>query len=58
MRTLIRGGTVVNPTGPQPADVLIDGETIAGVLSPAVAAELTVDEVKAELASRGLEMRR
>ncbi len=34
MRTLIRGGTVVNPTGPQPADVLIDGETIAGVLSP------------------------
>ncbi len=45
MRTLIRGGTVVNPTGPQPADVLIDGETIAGVLSPAVAAELTADEV-------------
>ena len=42
MRTLIRGGTVVNPTGPQPADVLIDGETIAGVLSPEVAAELTV----------------
>jgi dihydropyrimidinase len=45
MRTLIRGGTVVNPTGPQPADVLIDGETIAGVLSPAVAAELAADEV-------------
>ena len=45
MRTLIRGGTVVNPTGPQPADVLIDGETIAGVLSPQVAAELTADEV-------------
>ena len=44
-RTLIRGGTVVNPTGPQPADVLIDGETIAGVLSPAVAAELAADEV-------------
>jgi len=36
---------VVNPTGPQPADVLIDGETIAGVLSPEVAAELTADEV-------------
>ena len=45
MRTLIRGGTVVNPGGPQPADVLIDGETIAGVLSPEVAAELTADEV-------------
>ncbi len=45
MRTLIRGGTVVNPTGPQPADVLIDGETIAGVLSPDLAAELTADEV-------------
>ena len=45
MRTLIRGGTVVNPTGPQPADVLIDGETIAAVLSPEVAAELTADEV-------------
>ncbi len=41
MRTLIRGGTVVNPAGPAPADVLIDGETIAGVLSPEVAAELT-----------------
>src|ERR1700689_4728687 len=45
MRTLIRGGTVVNPTGPQPADVLIDGETIAGVLSPALALEITADEV-------------
>jgi dihydropyrimidinase len=45
MRTLIRGGTVVNPTGPQPADVLIDGETIAGVLSPDLAAEVTADEV-------------
>ena len=45
MRTLIRGGTVVNPTGPQPADVLIDGETIAAVLSPGIAGELTADEV-------------
>ncbi|MDX6341175.1 MAG: dihydropyrimidinase, partial [Trebonia sp.] len=45
MRTLIRGGAVVNPTGPQPADVLIDGETIAGVLSPGIAGELTADEV-------------
>ena len=34
MRTLIRGGTVVNPTGPQQADVLIDGEKIAALLSP------------------------
>jgi len=45
MRTLIRGGTVVNQSGPQPADVLIDGETVAGVLSPGLSAEITADEV-------------
>ena len=31
---LITGGTVVNATGTAAADVLVDGETIAGVLSP------------------------
>ena len=34
MRTLIKNGTVVNATGTAEADVLIDGETIAGVLAP------------------------
>jgi dihydropyrimidinase len=33
-RTLITGGTVVGPTGSVPADVLVDGETIAAVLAP------------------------
>jgi dihydropyrimidinase len=32
--TLIKGGTVVNATGTADADVLIDGETIAAVLTP------------------------
>jgi dihydropyrimidinase len=32
--TLIKGGTVVNATGAAAADVLVDGETIAAVLSP------------------------
>ena len=35
MRTVIRGGTVVNATGPFAADVLIDGERIAAVADPA-----------------------
>jgi len=34
MTTLITGGTVVSATGSFPADVLVDGETIAAVLSP------------------------
>jgi dihydropyrimidinase len=34
MKTLIKNGTVVNSTGTAMADVLIDGETIAAVLSP------------------------
>ncbi|MCU1473459.1 dihydropyrimidinase [Amnibacterium sp.] len=33
-RTLIKNGTVVNATGSSPADVLIDGGTIAAVLAP------------------------
>ena len=32
--TLIKGGTVVNATGAATADVLVDGEAIAGVLAP------------------------
>jgi dihydropyrimidinase len=43
MRTLISGGTVVSPTGPQPADVLIDGEQIAAVLAPGLGDEFAVD---------------
>ena len=35
MRTLIRGGTVVTATGSAPADVLIDGETVAALVDPA-----------------------
>ena len=34
MKTLIKGGTVVNATGLPDADVLVDGETIAAVLKP------------------------
>ncbi len=45
MRTLIKGGTVVNATGPHSADVLVDGETITAVLSPSLASEITADEV-------------
>ena len=34
MTILITGGTVVSATGSGPADVLVDGETIAAVFSP------------------------
>ncbi len=45
MRTLIRGGTVVTATGTLPADVVVDGETVAALLEPAHTAALagTVD---------------
>ncbi|MEP6852886.1 MAG: amidohydrolase family protein, partial [bacterium] len=52
MTILIRGGTVVSATGAVPADVLVDGETIAAVLAPgstslgvdlAAAAERVID---------------
>jgi dihydropyrimidinase len=33
-RTLIKGGTVVSATDTQAADVLVDGETIAGIAAP------------------------
>ena len=42
-RTLITGGMVVNPTGALPADVLVDGETIAAVYAPGAAADVTAD---------------
>jgi dihydropyrimidinase len=38
MTTLITGGTVVSATGSGPADVLIDGATIAAVFSPGTSA--------------------
>jgi dihydropyrimidinase len=31
---LVKGGTVVGPTGPYAADVLVDGETIAAIFMP------------------------
>jgi dihydropyrimidinase len=49
MRVLISGGTVVNATGPQPMDVLVDGEQIAALYAPGraaaegVAADQTID---------------
>jgi dihydropyrimidinase len=33
-RTVIEGGTVISATGSAPADVVIDGETIAAVVAP------------------------
>ena len=41
-RILISGGTVVHPTGSIPSDVLIDGETIAALYAPGVAAAMGV----------------
>ncbi|WP_189225255.1 dihydropyrimidinase [Saccharothrix coeruleofusca] len=45
MSTLIRGGTVVNATGAVAADVLVEGEKIAALLTPgfAIAADRVVD---------------
>ena len=43
-RTLIRGGSVVSTTGTALADVLLDGETIAAVLSPGLGDTFTVDQ--------------
>ncbi len=34
MRTLIKGGTVVNATGPSTMDVLVEDETIAALYAP------------------------
>jgi dihydropyrimidinase len=38
-RTLIKSGKVISPTGVEPADVLIDGETIASVGLPGSSAD-------------------
>jgi len=47
VKILITGGTVINATGPQPMDVLVDGETIAALYAPGrtegVTAEQTID---------------
>ncbi|GAB3225114.1 dihydropyrimidinase [Kineococcus gypseus] len=43
MRTLVSGGTLVTSTGASPADVLLDGESVAALLTPGTAAELAVD---------------
>ncbi|MEN3356497.1 MAG: dihydropyrimidinase, partial [Mycobacteriales bacterium] len=45
MTTLITGGTVINATGPQPMDVLVDGETIAALYAPGRADAVTADTV-------------
>src|SRR6266508_2599686 len=44
-RTLITGGTLVNPTGGIAADVLIDGETIAAIYAPGAATDVTAETV-------------
>ena len=45
MSILITGGTVVTTEGAQEADVLIDGEQIAALLTPDASADVSVDEV-------------
>jgi len=47
MTVLVKGGTVVNATGAQPMDVLVDGETIAALFAPgrAEAAGVAADSV-------------
>jgi dihydropyrimidinase len=45
-RTLISGGTVVHPTGSIVSDVLIDGETIAALYAPGMAAATGVTAEK------------
>ena len=47
-RTLIVNGSVISPTGTSPADVLIDGETIAAVLAPGQVAALGITQVAPE----------
>jgi dihydropyrimidinase len=45
MSLLVKGGTVVGPTGTQIADVLVEGEKIIAVLDPAFSQTITADEV-------------
>jgi len=45
MSLLVKGGTVVGPTGIRVADVLVEGEKIVAVLDPSFSPTITVDEV-------------
>jgi dihydropyrimidinase len=47
VKTLISGGTVVNATGAQPMDVLVDGETIAALYAPGGAAGVDAEVIDA-----------
>ncbi|HEY6593807.1 MAG TPA: dihydropyrimidinase [Asanoa sp.] len=47
MTLLITGGTVVTPSGTAPADVLVEGETIAAILAPGTGPTDTVETVDA-----------
>lgn len=43
MSLLITGGTVVGPTGRYPADVLVEGQTIAALFAPGRTGDVTPD---------------
>ncbi|HEY3559750.1 MAG TPA: dihydropyrimidinase [Kribbella sp.] len=45
MSLLVKGGTVVGPTGTRLADVLVEGEKIVAVLDPSFTATITAGEV-------------
>jgi dihydropyrimidinase len=47
MRILIKGGTVLSSTGAVPADVLVDGETVAALSAPGLAweADKVIDKI-------------
>ncbi|GAB3832331.1 dihydropyrimidinase [Kribbella italica] len=45
MSLLVKGGTVVGPTGAHPADVLIEGEKIVALFDPEHSGSVTADEV-------------
>ncbi|MDX2973419.1 dihydropyrimidinase [Kribbella solani] len=45
MSLLVKGGTVVGPTGTRVADVLVEGEKIVAVLDPSYTPRVTANEV-------------
>ncbi|TDD58951.1 dihydropyrimidinase [Kribbella antibiotica] len=45
MTLLVKGGTVIGPTGSQKADVLVQGEKIVALLDPLFSATIAPDEV-------------
>src|SRR3954466_498904 len=45
MSLLVKGGTVVGPTGTRLADVLVEGERIVALLDPSFTPTITADEV-------------